>query len=57
VAGTWSMERKKGAATLIVTPFEPLPRGAASRLREEGEALLRFVEGSAASVKVELRGS
>jgi hypothetical protein len=53
VRGTWSAERKRGAAKLVVAPFEQLPRGAREGLREEGEALLRFVEPDADSFAVE----
>ncbi|WP_437692915.1 winged helix DNA-binding domain-containing protein [Sorangium sp. So ce176] len=47
VAGTWTIERKKASATLVVAPFEALSRGARDQLAEEGEALLRFVEEDA----------
>ena len=54
VRGTWDLERKKGAAALVVTPFEALPKRAARALEEEGEALLRFAEEDAAEVEVRL---
>ncbi len=54
VAGTWQVERKRQAATLQITPFAPLPEGAADDLAAEGEALLRFVEEDAASFAVEV---
>jgi hypothetical protein len=54
VAGTWTVERKKDAATLHMTPFRPLPKGAASELAEEGQALLRFLEEGASSLDVKL---
>ncbi|WP_433936446.1 winged helix DNA-binding domain-containing protein [Sorangium cellulosum] len=47
VAGTWTIERKKASATLVIAPFEALARGARDQLAEEGEALLRFVEEDA----------
>jgi hypothetical protein len=47
VAGTWEIGRKKAAATLRVSPFAPLPKGAAGELATEGEALLRFAEDDA----------
>jgi hypothetical protein len=58
-AGTWSVERKRGTATLRMTPFQPLPAAAIAELTEEGEALLRFVEADARSfaVEVETAGS
>jgi hypothetical protein len=49
VRGTWSVKRKRDKATLHLAPFEPLPAGALTGLREEGEALLRFVEDDAAT--------
>ncbi len=54
VRGTWATERKKAAATLHITPFEALPRGAANELANEGEALLRFVEDDATTFAVEV---
>ena len=54
VAGTWQVERKKQAATLQITPFAPLPAGAADALAEEGASLLRFVEDDAASFGFEV---
>ncbi|WP_437640460.1 winged helix DNA-binding domain-containing protein [Sorangium sp. So ce854] len=47
VAGTWTIERKKASATLLIAPFAALSREARGRLAEEGEALLRFVEEDA----------
>jgi hypothetical protein len=44
VRGTWRIERKRGAATLQLDPFEPLAPAEAAALEAEGEALLRFVE-------------
>lgn len=52
VAGTWTVERKRKAATLRLAPFEPLPAGAAEALAREGEALLRFVEDDAETFDV-----
>ncbi|XXX80714.1 winged helix DNA-binding domain-containing protein [Sorangium sp. So ce134] len=52
VAGTWGVERKKAAATLVIEPFEPLSRAAREELAEEGEALLRFVEEDAGAFEV-----
>ena len=54
VAGTWEIKRKRAAATLHITPFEPLPSGAADALGDEGEALLRFVEDDAARCEVQV---
>jgi hypothetical protein len=47
VAGAWKIEKSKGAATLTVTPFEPLSPAARDALGEEGARLLRFVESDA----------
>jgi hypothetical protein len=58
VAGIWRIERKRATATLSIAPFDPLPPAAATALCEEGEALLRFVEGDASAfdVRVEAEG-
>jgi hypothetical protein len=44
VAGTWSIERKRAAATLELQPFHPLPARALKELKSEAEPLLRFAE-------------
>jgi hypothetical protein len=49
VAGTWRVERADGKATLLLDPFEPLPRAAERELRDEGERLVRLVEPDASS--------
>jgi hypothetical protein len=54
VRGTWTIERKKAAATLHLAPFEPLPKEAADALAEEGERLLRFVEDDAEAFAVKV---
>jgi len=51
-AGTWTVKATKREATLTVTPFARLPRGAKAALTEEGERLLRFAEPDCASVAV-----
>jgi hypothetical protein len=48
-AGTWRIERKRGVATLSVTPFGKLPRGAKKALEPEALALLAFAEPDAKS--------
>jgi hypothetical protein len=55
VAGTWTVERRRGTGILRIAPFEPLPGKAAAELAEEGERLLRFSEGedSALDVKID----
>ncbi|WP_437931320.1 winged helix DNA-binding domain-containing protein [Sorangium sp. So ce291] len=52
VAGTWTVERKKASAALVLAPFEALSRAAREQLAEEGEALLRFVEEDAGAFEV-----
>lgn len=47
VAGTWRVERERGAARLIVEPLAPLTNAAREALAEEGEALLRFIADDA----------
>ena len=42
VAGTWSIERAKAAATLVVAPFGPLSRADRGAVADEGAALLAF---------------
>lgn len=49
VAGMWRSERKRGDATLTITPFAPLPPTAQRDLVSEGEGLIRFIEDDAAS--------
>jgi winged helix DNA-binding protein len=55
VSGRWFVERLRKRATLVVEPFEGLPRGAAGDLREEAARLIRFVEPDAASHAVKIR--
>jgi DNA glycosylase AlkZ-like len=47
VAGAWKTERKKKAATLVLEPFEKLPKKTLGALEAEGEVLLRFIEPDA----------
>jgi hypothetical protein len=56
VAGTWTVERVKGAATLSLDPFAPVPASARDALQDEAAALLRFVEPDASSDGVKLGG-
>ena len=48
-AGTWKIERKRGVATVTVTPFAKLPRGAAKAIEPEALALAGFAEPEAKS--------
>ncbi len=57
VAGTWTVERARRTAILRVTPFGRLPRGAARALRDEAEALVRFVDAEAAAHEVSLEAA
>ncbi len=43
VRGTWKMERTRGKATLVIEPFEPLPKKDRDPLAAEGERLVRFI--------------
>lgn len=52
--GTWTVERKRGTATLRLAPFEPLPPGAEAELAEEGDSLLRLVEPDASGFAIEV---
>lgn len=47
VAGTWSVERKKAAATLKIEAFVKLPKRLKGAIEAEGEALPSFVEEGA----------
>jgi len=42
VCGTWKTERTRGKATLVIEPFEPLPKKDRDALAAEGEQLIRF---------------
>jgi hypothetical protein len=52
VAGSWRVERTAAKATLLLEPFEPLPRAARAAARDEAEGLVRLVEPDAASFAV-----
>ena len=54
VRGTWKTERTRGKATLVIEPFEPLPRSDRDALVEEGERLVRFVGDGAKAFEVRL---
>lgn len=55
VAGVWKVEKTKGVATLTIDPFEPLSKSSREALRDEGDALVRFVESDAKSYSVAFR--
>ncbi len=52
VAGTWTTERKKDAATLTLAPFGKLTEQTVKELTAEGESLLAFLEPDAADAAV-----
>lgn len=43
VAGTWGVEPTKSKTTLVLQPFEAVPRGARRELADEGARIVRFV--------------
>ena len=53
-AGTWSIAKARGTATITLDPFTRLPKGAMKELREEGERLAAFLEPEAGSHEVAL---
>lgn len=52
VRGAWKVEKKKGVATLTIQPFAELTKQNRKALTQEGERLVRFVEGDAKSFEV-----
>ncbi len=52
IRGTWAIARTAKAATLTMTPFEPLAARAIAALEPEAEALLRFAEPDAPTRRV-----
>ena len=57
VAGTWKWARGKKAATLTVTPFGALAKGARAQLAEEAESLLRWLEPGAERRTIEFKSA
>ena len=55
VAGTWSVERKKAAATMIVQPFTKLSRAVQQDLQREAQLLLEFAERDAKTRDVRIK--
>ena len=53
VRGTWKVTRHRGAATLLVKPFEPLPARDRDALAEESARLLAFAAGDAGTHDVQ----
>lgn len=52
VGGLWRTERAKAKATIVLEPFEPLPRAVRDELVQEADALVRFVEDDADSFSI-----
>jgi hypothetical protein len=52
IRGTWRVERKRKAASLVLEPFVPLDKATRRELAEEGELLLKFLEPDAKSFVV-----
>jgi hypothetical protein len=52
VAGLWTAEKKRGVATLTLTPFGRTTKKAAAELEREGSGLLRFLEPEAKTYDV-----
>ena len=55
VAGTWSVEREKAAATMIVQPFTKLSRAVQQDLQREAQQLLEFSERDAKTRDVRIK--
>ncbi|WP_350280335.1 winged helix DNA-binding domain-containing protein [Kribbella sp. HUAS MG21] len=56
VAGLWASEKKRGVATLTLTPFGRTPKKTQAELEREGDGLLRFLEPAAKSFAVVTNG-
>ncbi len=52
VAGLWTAEKKRGVATLTLTPFGRTLKKTATELEREGSALLSFLEPDAKTYEV-----
>jgi hypothetical protein len=55
VAGVWRTELAGRKATIVLEPYEPLPRAAQRELRDEAARLVTFVEPEAASYAVRIQ--
>jgi hypothetical protein len=56
VAGLWTAEKKRGVATLTVTPFGRTTKKTATELEREGAGLLEFLEPDAKTYEVVTAG-
>ncbi|MDX6570154.1 MAG: hypothetical protein QOH15_2732 [Gaiellales bacterium] len=54
VRGTWTVERARNAATVVLAPFAPLPKRAVAPLGEEAVQMLRFLEPDAPTYDVRI---
>jgi hypothetical protein len=52
IQGTWTVERARKAATVVLAPFAPLPKRAVASLGEEASQMLRFLEPDATTFDV-----
>jgi hypothetical protein len=55
IAAGWVVSRKKAAARLEVEPYHKLSKKQVREIEAEGEAFLRFMEGSAATYTIEVQ--
>lgn len=53
VHGMWTMEKKRGEATLRIDPFDPVPERDRTALEEEGMGLLAAAHPEAKAHRVE----
>jgi hypothetical protein len=56
VAGLWTSDKLRGAATLTLTPFGKLTKKTTAALEREGDGLLRFLEPDAKTYEVVTAG-
>lgn len=56
VAGLWTTEKKRGVATLTLTPFGKTLKKTQAELEREGDGLLRFLEPDAKSYELVTTG-
>lgn len=54
VGATWTTDRVKRTASMVISPFEPPSKSTRTALTHEAEALLRFVEPTAAAFEVRI---
>ncbi len=57
VCGTWTIDRHRGAASLLIEPFAPLPKRDQDTLSEEGLRLLAFAAADAGDHDVRITPS